>query len=242
MSVILPRTTLVSFILCILSVLPSLASGAVERRKFSASGAYLIVEVLRDDLLHFELSAVGSGPPLNQALYTSPMVHKTNYTGPSTFVDSGNQLETANLRLIVNTSDLCVEIQDKKQGNAQLTKLCPNLAQPFKGLDIESGAVTQVYGLGQQFKTVGSADGDWLQHGVREGHEGLGNGFQVFQDASVGNVQIPVYYALGYDGLNYALFMDNVYHQRWDFETSPWRARMFGGQLRWYIHKRCGFS
>lgn len=110
MSAILPRTALFSFILCILSVLPSLASGAVERRKFSVSGAYLIVEVLRDDLLHFELSAVGSGPPLNQALYTSPMVHKTNYTGPSTFVDSGDQLETANLRLIVNTSDLCVEI------------------------------------------------------------------------------------------------------------------------------------
>lgn len=92
-SAILPRTAL--FIICILSVLPSLASGAIERRKFPVSGAYLIVEVLRDNLLHFELSAVGSGPPLNHALYTSPMVHKTDYIGPSTFIDSGNQDRTS---------------------------------------------------------------------------------------------------------------------------------------------------
>lgn len=231
----LPRITSFAFILCVLLVLPGLASGAVERRKFSIPSAYLVVEVLDDDLVHFELSPIGSGPPLDRALPTSPMVHKTNYAGPSTFVDSGNQLETADLRLIVNTSDLCVEVLDKKQGNVRLTKLCPNLVQAFKGLDIERGKITQVYGLGQQFKTLGSTDGDWIQHGVREGQEGLGNGFQGFQDAAVGNVQIPVYYALGDNGINYALFVDNVYHQKWEFNTSPWRARMFGDQVRWYI-------
>jgi alpha-glucosidase len=241
MSAFLPRITSFACILCVLSILPSLASGAVERRKFSIPSAYLVIEVLDDDLVHFELSPIGLGPPLNQALYTSPMVHKTNYTGPSTFVDSGNQLETADLRLIINTSDLCVEVQDKKQGNARLTRLCPNLAQAFKGLDIERGAITQVYGLGQQFKTLGSADGDWIQHGVREGHEGLGNGFQSFQDAAVGNVQIPVYYALEDNGMNYALFMDNVYHQKWEFNTSPWRARMFGDQMRLYIMSGADF-
>jgi alpha-glucosidase (family GH31 glycosyl hydrolase) len=232
----LPRITKFAFVLCVLSVLPSLASAAVERRKFSIPGTYLVIEVLDDDLVHFELSPIGSGPPLNQALYTSPMVHKTNYTGPSTFVDSGNQLETADLRLIVNTSNLCVEVQDKKKSNVRLTRLCPNLSQAFKGLDIDSGSIRQVYGLGQEFiEPPGSADGDWIQHGVREGIDKLGNGFKGFNGGADGNVQIPVYYALGDNGINYALFMDNVYHQKWEFNTSPWRARMFGDQLRWYI-------
>ena len=48
----------------------------------------------------------------------------------------------------------------------------------------------------------------------------LGNGFQGFQRAAVGNVQIPVLYAVGDGGLNYALFVDNVYKQRWDFTAS----------------------
>jgi hypothetical protein len=62
-----------------------------------------------------------------------------------------------------------------------------------------------------------------------------GNGFQGLQCAAVGNVQIPVLYAVGTGGLNYALFMDNVYKQRWDFTGTPWKARMYGDQLRWYV-------
>jgi alpha-glucosidase len=80
----------------------------------------------------------------------------------------------------------------------------------------------------------GDANGDWLDLGVREG-DALGNGFMGFQEAAVGNVQIPVYYAVGADSLNYALFMDNVYKQRWDFTVDWWQARMFGDQLRWYL-------
>jgi alpha-glucosidase (family GH31 glycosyl hydrolase) len=233
MSAFLPRLTL---FVVVLFVLPSLASGAVERRKFSIPGAYLVIEVLDDDLVHFELSAIGSGPPLSQALHTSPMVFKTNYEGPSTLSGSGNLLETGDIRLVINTSDLCVEVTDKKQGNASLTTVCPaDLAPDFKGLNIDPGPITQVYGLGQQFKTLGSTDGDWIQHGLREGLNQLGNGFQGFQNAAVGNIQIPVYYAIGTNGSNYALFLDNVYHHKWDFSGSPWKARMFGDQLRWYI-------
>jgi alpha-glucosidase (family GH31 glycosyl hydrolase) len=234
----MPRITKFSFILGVVSVLPSLAFGAVERRNFSIPGAYLVVEVLDDDLVHFELSAIGSGPPLTDALDTSPMVYKKDYTGPSpsAFVGAGNRLENADLRVIVSPSDLCVEVQDKHKGNARLTRLCPaNLGQAFKGLDIEPASIKQVYGLGQQFKELGRADGDWIQHGVREGEGDLGNGFPGFQGGRNGNVQIPVYYALGDGGINYALFMDNVYKQKWEFNTSPWHARMFGDQLRWYI-------
>ena len=63
----------------------------------------------------------------------------------------------------------------------------------------------------------------------------LGNGFQGFQDAAVGNVQIPVIYAVGPGRLNYALMLDNVYKQSWDFAAFWWQARMFGDQIRFYV-------
>ena len=91
-----------------------------------------------------------------------------------------------------------MRLEDKARADAYLTTLCPvDLTQPLKGLDIDPGAMTHVYGLGQEFKNRGSADGDWTALGLRQGVELLGNGFQGFQDAAVGNVQIPVMYAVG---------------------------------------------
>ena len=209
-----------------------------------------MIEVLNDDLVHFEVSAIGSAPPLTQPLFTSPMVLKKDYAGPSSFTDSGLTLETPAMRLLVNATSLCVRVEDKTRGNAHLTTVCPiEMDKPFKGITLDAAGMTHVYGLGQEFngRTQGdncrfvqtTADGDRVAQGVREGmvFQGLdaGNGFQGFQCAAVGNVQIPVLYAVGNGGLNYALFMDNVYKQRWDFTDNPWRARMYGDQLRWYV-------
>jgi alpha-glucosidase len=241
------RTTALVLTLAIL--VPGLAAGAVERRQFIAPSGYLVIEVLDDDLVHFEASAVGSVPSLSQPLFTSPMVLKKDYIGPSAFTDGGLTLETQAIRLVVDPASLCVRIEDKSHGNAHLTTICPlEMDKPFKGINLDPTSMTQVYGLGQEFKAAKSpncrfvqtsADGDWISHGVREGMvvQGLdaGNGFQGLQCGAVGNVQIPVLYAVGAGGLNYALFMDNVYKQRWDFTSSPWKARMYGDQLRWYV-------
>lgn len=209
-----------------------------------------MIEVLDDDLVHFEASATGSAPPLTQPLFTSPMVLKRDYSGPSSFTDSGLTLETPAIRLLVNATSLCVRVEDKTRGNAHLTTVCPiEMDKPFKGITLDAAGMTHIYGLGQEFKgdTRGddcrfvetTADGDRVSQGVREGmvFQGLdaGNGFQGFQCAAVGNVQIPVLYAVGKGGSNYALFMDNVYKQRWDFTGNPWTGRMFGDQLRWYV-------
>jgi alpha-glucosidase (family GH31 glycosyl hydrolase) len=228
------------------TLLTSAAAADVQRKKFAIPGAYLIVEVLDDDLIHFEASAIGSGPSENHRLYTSPMVLKTDYAGASSFQQNGNVIETSDSRLIVNQQTLCIDVSDKKKGNAKLTTFCPkDLPQAFKGLDIDPGTVNQVYGLGQQFRSLGDANGDWIAHGAREGHhEGssdcrtpgsFGNGFAGFDGAAVGNVQMPVYYAVGGNGVNYAVLLDNVYCQDWKFDTSPWQVRMFGDQLRWYV-------
>ena len=209
--------------------------GEVIRKIYSTPSAYLIVELLDDDLVHFE-AAAGSAPQLTEQLYSSPMVLKMDYAGPSSFVDSGNRIETPEIRLDVDSTNLCTKISDKARGNAYLTTFCPvKLDVPFKGLNIDPGSIEQVYGLGQKFKVLGSPNGDWTAHGVREGSAGLGNGFDGFQNAAVGNVQIPVMYAVGSDHLNYALFLDNVYNQRWDFHAFWWESRMFGDQVRFYF-------
>ncbi|RJQ50868.1 MAG: DUF5110 domain-containing protein [Desulfobacteraceae bacterium] len=223
------------FGLLIFLLLQQAVDAEVFRKKFISPPAYLIVEVLDDDLVHFELSAAGSGPAVHTPLYTSPMVFKTDYSGPSFISENGNTIETGDIRLEIDPVNLCVTVRDKTRADVYLTTLCPDeLTQAFKGLNIDPGAIQNVYGLGQQFKIQGSSDGDWIAFGVREGL-GLGNGFQGFQNAAVGNVQIPVMYAVGGDNLNYALFVDNVYKQRWDFGAFWWQVRMFGDQMRFYM-------
>ena len=229
------RSWILAFVLAALAV-PSDAYAAVQRAKFASSGVYLVVEVLDDDLVHFEASAVGSGPPASQALYSSPMVLKTDYAGPSSFTRAGNVLETRDLRLTVDAATLCVAVVDKTKADVSLTRFCPReLGQALKRLEIDRGPMTHVYGLGQQFRKLGDADNDWIAHGGRSGEGALGNGFPGFDQAAVGNVQIPVYYAVGDSGLNYAVLLDNVYFQEWTFSASPWQVRMFGDQLRWYL-------
>lgn len=229
------RSSVAAVVAFIIFLAPVLAMAAIERLKFNTPSAYLVIEVLDDDLIHFEVSAAVPGPPLSDPIYTSPMVGKHDYSGPNSFTRSGDRVETDDIRLEINSTSLCVTVSDKHRSNTRLTTICPvKLDQPFKGLDIDPAGISEVYGLGQRFLRQGDANGDWIDLGVREG-EALGNGFMGFQNAAVGNVQIPVYYAVGADSVNYALFMDNVYKQRWDYTTDWWQARMFGDQLRWYV-------
>jgi len=211
---------------------------AVQRKKFTASAGYVVVEVLDDDLLHFEVSAVGSGPATTQPLHTSPMVLRADHAGPTTFVDNGGALETAELAVTIDTTTLAITVRDKLKGNALLTTLTPlDLGQPRKRLQIAQGVVQNVYGLGQQFVNAGdaaSADGDWIALKRRAGGE-FGNDFQGYEGGMVGNVQIPVIHALGPNEVGYALFFDNVYQQAWSFDTSPWQVSSFGDQLRFYV-------
>lgn len=214
---------------------------AVQRAKFVSGNRYLIVETLDDDLIHFELSALGPGPDKALPLYTSPMIHKTDYQGSATYSQQGNVIETGEIKIAVDAQSLCVALTYKIK-QKPLTTICPvDLANDWKGLSLTKEQITNVYGLGQQFKVLGSADGDWLQHKVREEQpagqaQAHGNGFMPFGQAGmVGNVQFPMMYALGNDGLNYALLLDNVYKQRWDFNGDPWQVSMWGDQIRFYV-------
>lgn len=234
---------MVGMLLEILFAMQPFASAEVFRTKINTSSQYLAVEILDDDLAHLEFSARGQGPLMDHPLYTSPMVLKTDYPGPSSMPSvssDGNTIETSAMKLQVvkHNEQICVEFIDKTKVSVRLTTVCPvNLNQDLKGIDIEPGQIQHIYGLGQNLRQValGAADGDRISQGIRRGANNLGNGFEGLQNAAVGNVQIPVYYAVGLDNLNYALLMDNVYWQSWDFTKNWWQARMYGDQLRFYF-------
>ena len=213
----------------------------IKRVKYTDAKQYLIIEILDDDLVHLELSAKTSGPNTTEPIYTSPMIDKSDYGGPSFFSHLGTVLETSEMRLSIDPASMCISFSDKVE-HSLLTTICPlDLDHDWKGLTLSRERMENVYGLGQQFRRLGSADGDWLSHEVREeqpqGQEQAhGNGFMPFGPAGmVGNVQFPIMYALGSSNLNYALFLDNVYKQRWDFKSNPWKVQMWGDQIRFYV-------
>jgi alpha-glucosidase len=229
-------------ILALLTVLvgsPALKSQAagVQRVKFTSGSSYLIVEVLDDDLVHFEISGQGPGPDTTAALFSTPMIAKTGYAGPASFTQSGSTLETAELRVAVDSASLCVTMTDKTKAQA-LTTICPHdLAAATKGLTLTPGAMQNVYGLGAQFfNTADGANGDWVGRsrtsGSSYGNVMSGDGAA---GGAVGNVQVPVLYAVGPNSLNYGLFVDHVYKQQWNFVSSPWRLDTTGDQIRWYF-------
>ncbi len=233
--------SLVVWLLAVLCLCYS-ASAEVPRRTFTAGSSYLVLEVLNDGLIHVEVSAKGGPPQANQPIYTSPMVLKTDYQGPKSFAEHNGTLETDSVVAQVAPEDLTLTVWEKTvAGNRLLTRVRPVALQgDWKGMDIDPGTMQHVYGLGQQFKRLGSADGDWINHRERQAQppgqaQGHGNGFMPFGSAGmVGNVQIPVMYALGKDA-GFALFLDNVYRQNWSFTAAPWEARMWGDQIRYYV-------
>jgi alpha-glucosidase len=233
------RKGLLAVLFVVLLATPGSPGAEVRREIFTAGNRYLVVEALDDDLLHFELSAVGSPPDAGRPVPVSPMIARTDQSGPAQYRRDGMTVETGALRAEIAAGTLCVAVTDA--GRRPLTTICPlDLDQPLKGLTLTREGTTQVYGLGQQFKALGSADGDWLQHRVRLGQppgqeQGHGNGFMPFGPAGlVGNVQFPIMYAAGAD-VSYALLLDNVYRQQWDFGGDPWRVQMWGDQIRFYV-------
>jgi alpha-glucosidase len=42
-------------------------------------------------------------------------------------------------------------------------------------------------------------------------------------------------YAVGPNNANYAMFLDQVYKQNWDFTGNPWKVETWGDQIRWYL-------
>ncbi|MFZ0546053.1 MAG: TIM-barrel domain-containing protein [Candidatus Promineifilaceae bacterium] len=210
-------------------------TATVPQVKFETADAYLIIEFLDDDLIHFETNS-GSAPTDEAPIPTSPMVQKTIYPGPSELNDDGQgTITTADLQLVVNPQDLCVTVTDLTRDEPLLlTAVCPqDLDKRRKSLTIDPASTQNVYGLGEKFRTPGEPNGDWVG-GEREIGT-LGNEMESFSDGAVGNAQFPVMYALGPGLDNYALFVDVVFKQDWEFIGDSWTMTSPADVLRWYF-------
>jgi len=234
----------------LLFCLPLTSSADIQRHKFTAGGNYLIVELLADDLMHFEYGQ-GTGPQVLTPLALSDMVCKigdnvpqqicrTDFRGPQQFIiyqENANQvLETRDLRLIIDQHVLFVTLIDKTKNNTVLTTFqALDLNQATKSLVFTRNQDLDIYGLGQQFIEPDNSDIDWDQR-VREGNK-FGNVMAGFNGGANGNTQIPVMYAVNDSGNeNYAVFLDDTSRQRWDFtKASQWQVELSGKDARFFI-------
>lgn len=140
-----PNLTLVIIASLVSLTPPDLVQAEIQRTQYEANGNYLLVEVLKDDLVHFEYGT-GSAPALDKPIETTDMVCKTtdnvpigvcktDYAGATQFAQDGNKLETQDLQLQINLDNLYVTVIDKTKNNVQLTTISPlDLSQPKKGL------------------------------------------------------------------------------------------------------------
>ncbi len=208
-----------------------------HRVRFESGASCLTVEVLDDDLVHIELAAVGTPGARPRPIPTTPMVFKKDYPGPGRIVDDGQgTLETAELRIQVDRQSLAVTITDlTKQPPARLTTVSP-WGEGQSGLRIEQHRMQQVYGLGQEFIRAYEPNGDWVGRKRTPGCE-FGNALVPFDEgaSSIGNVQIPVLFAIGPDAENYGMFIDDLRAQSWDFSLSNWTMQTTGEAVRWYF-------
>ncbi|CAN5136295.1 hypothetical protein BH23GEM2_BH23GEM2_05430 [soil metagenome] len=228
------QTHLVLFIILLSASasIPSRAEAQVRRTTFQAPGRYVVVETLRDDLVHFEFGA-GTPPPADSPIETTMMVYKRDYPGPRSFSATSGGVATAEVELRVDAETLCVTAASLP-ARAVLSTVCPaNIEHDTRGLTITRERIGNVYGLGEQFTEVGNPDGDWLGK-ERVPGDAFGNKMVGFNGGAVGNAMFPIMYAVGEAGLNYGLFLDNVYAQRWDFRSDPWTVEA-RGPIRGYL-------
>ena len=193
------------------------------------------MEVLGDRLIHFELAASSSEKSsLAEPIPVTPSIEKTGFPGPRSFRRDGDAFETEALRVVVDSETLCVAATDKTTSET-LTVVCPRgPAGDLKGLSFSRSDMMGAYGLGEQFTTPGSADGDWLGK-IRTSPDPYGNVLFDFEGGMVGNAQFPILYAVGRRGRCYAALLDHAYKQTWNFQGDPWTMETKGEVLRWYL-------
>ncbi len=208
----------------------------VQRVQFTGAGDYLVVEFLTDDLVHFEMG-VGSGPGATVAIPSTDQVATKTYDGPTAFTQTGTTVNTPDTEVSVDTTTMCASVYDlTKSPTLLLTTICPrNLTSDLKGLSFSKASMQNAYGLGEEFPTGGSADGDWVGR-TRDSAGPYGNAMVYDTDnGPVGDAQIPVLFGVGPNNGNYGLLVDQIYKQQWNLAGDPWTMDTYGDQLRWYL-------
>ncbi len=230
------RLAALMLVMCaLLGVIAGHAQGEVYRAAFSANGYTLIVEVLDDDLVHFELNDApeGATTTINAPIETSLMIAKTDYPGATSLeFPSADKIQTPELLIEVDTAALCVTVTDRtRDPQLKLTTICP---LEDGGLSFAQLGTTDIYGLGERFRASGGTDGTWLGERRMPGNQ-YGNAQTGFNGGNVANAQFPIMYALGEATNNYAAFIDSAAPLGWSFTESPFTMITRVVPLRWYV-------
>jgi alpha-glucosidase (family GH31 glycosyl hydrolase) len=211
------------------------AQGGVFRTTFTAQGYTLTLELLDNDLAHFAISAEGE---TQEPLWTTPMIRTdTAYPGPSQVnLAATNLIETPEMRLEIDQTTLCITITDlARDPDLLLTTTCALVDDgELVGLSLTKEGTTDIYGLGEQFQRRAGTEGNWFGK-RRNVLNSFGNELMSFNGGNVGNAQFPIMYALGKGTENYALFLDDVYQQLWDFSGDPFTVRTTNTIVRGYL-------
>lgn len=204
----------------------------VYRAVYTRDGLRLTLDILDDDLAHFEYAPDEGRPP--DVLPVTPMVLSQAYGGPRRLLQNADgTLETWELRLAVDEETLCITLVELWHSGT--TTFCPQFsAEGSAGLSIAAGSTQHLYGLGAQFPTDANPDRDWTGEQRQPGNP-YGNAMNGFARGNVGNVQVPVLYALGAGKENYALFVDTFAPLRWDFRADPFTVSSPEPALRWFL-------
>ncbi|KAJ3098714.1 hypothetical protein HDU97_003773 [Phlyctochytrium planicorne] len=239
------------------STLDTCTNSGIKRKLYTVGPTrYLVLEVLSDVVVHFEVSE-SRRPNPNLKIYNTPMIDEENlpkrFCGPSSLVDNGNVLETPAIRITIDASTLSASIFDKIKGIPLTTYTYSNLASgqannnanpPNLVLEWTRELTESVYGIAASpsFDNPGlSSEGNWFNRQLsppnpfQGGPEGFGNTLVGVQNGAMVYVQLPVVYNLGSNGYQHAFFLDDQHRHDWDLTKPNFKVTARGPRaLRWY--------
>eukprot|EP00743_Colponemidia_sp_Colp-15_P004251 GILK01004587.1.p1 GENE.GILK01004587.1~~GILK01004587.1.p1 ORF type:complete len:967 (+),score=134.16 GILK01004587.1:79-2979(+) len=211
---------------------------------------YLLIEVLTDDLLHFEVSIQRDAPKqfLSKGIYTSQMVARKDYPGPSEFHDSSangvRTISTKKVRLEIDERSLLITAFNIAHNPEYvLTTFTYDQLASDEWLALRFGKywATDIYGLGEHYmEPYGSMNGNFAGLDFKLATNPYGNAmFSIVHDGAWKGMSelanFPIMYALGPKHENYAIFVDDVHAKEWFFDQDPFRVQMKSAELRWYL-------
>ncbi|KAJ3094711.1 hypothetical protein HDU97_007652 [Phlyctochytrium planicorne] len=239
------------------SLINGCVGNGIQRKLFTTSGSrYLVIETLSDNVVHFEVSE-SRRPNPNLKIFNTPMVDEENlasrFCGPTSYTESGNVLETANVKVTIDTASLSATVFDKVKGTVLTTYSYSGLSSgqpnsnsnpPNLVLGWTRELTENVYGIAatpSYDANTFTSDGSWMGRSLsppgpfQGGAEGYGNTMVNAQQGAMSYAQIPVVYNLGSNGYNHAFFLDDQHRLDWDLTTANHKVTSRGARaLRWY--------
>lgn len=195
------------------------------------------LRALSDEIVHIDFAPKRAAA--GEAFATSPFIDPrafARFRGPRALETHARGFSTSTVEVTVD-ENLCVTVVSRTTFRV-LNRICPQRSRgEWQRFKMESSDTTDIYGLGEQFlkSQTDHAYGNWMGEVRHPGNE-EGNYRPKFHGGGIGNAQFPIMYALGAGaGRNYALYVDHVQRQVWDFRAATWTLGAQGEHVRMFF-------